>query len=139
GCAVSLAGAFVAKSWWAPAVLLFGTLTCLASGGYLIFAQKSRGLRKSIASYLSWLGKAQGGVIQRAQQIAAQHQQREEAFRRSKDELNEDLRDYRAEGVQLRRAIVQQGDVQKNEYLRGFLIRDSYKQIPGLTPSHVTL
>ena len=71
--------------------------------------------------------------MKRAQQIAFQHQQREEAFRRSKDELNEDLRNYRAEGAQLRRAIVQQGDVQKNEFLRGFLIRDSYKKIAGMT------
>jgi DNA-binding helix-hairpin-helix protein with protein kinase domain len=138
GCALSLAGAFVSWPWY-PAVLIAGAAASLASGGYLIFGQKSRGVRKSVANYLAWLGKAQGGVWQRSQQIALQHQQREEAFRRSKDELNEDLRNYRAEGAQLRRAIVQQGDVQKNEYLRGFLIRDCYKQIPGLTTSHVTL
>jgi DNA-binding helix-hairpin-helix protein with protein kinase domain len=49
------------------------------------------------------------------------------------------LKGYRAEGDQLRKAIVQQGDVQKTDFLRGFLIRDSFSQIPGMTASHVTL
>jgi DNA-binding helix-hairpin-helix protein with protein kinase domain len=111
----------------------------IGAGGYLIFNKRSRELRKSVANYLAWLGKAQSGVLQRARAVAYQQQQREEAFRRSKDELDDDLRSYRSEGSQLRKAILQQGDVQKNDFLRGFLVRDSYKKIPGMTASHVTM
>jgi DNA-binding helix-hairpin-helix protein with protein kinase domain len=134
-CLTCFGGAFVAFPW----LLIAGAAGALGSAGYLLFSQPCRARRKSVVNYLSWLAKAQGGLWKRAQSIAGQHQQREAAFLRSKEELDDDLKGYRAEGDQLRKAIVQQGDVQKTDFLRGFLIRDSFSQIPGMTASHVTL
>jgi DNA-binding helix-hairpin-helix protein with protein kinase domain len=135
GCAISVVGAFTPYI----AILIAGAILSLASAGYLLISQECRARRKSVMNYLSWLSKAQGGLFKRAQTIAGQHQQRESAFLRSKEELDDDLKGYRADGDQLRRVILQHGDVQKSDFLRGFLIRDSYTQIPGMTSSHVTL
>jgi DNA-binding helix-hairpin-helix protein with protein kinase domain len=128
-----LAGAFTLY----PVALIIGVVLTLASGGYLIFNSACRARRKSVENYLSWLAKSGDGLVKRSHAIAIQHQQRESAFRRSKDELDDDLRGYRAEGDQLRKVILQQGDLQKVDFLRGFLIRDSYTQIPAMTESQV--
>jgi DNA-binding helix-hairpin-helix protein with protein kinase domain len=136
GCATCVAGVFTP---YAVGVISVGALVTLASGGYLLFSTACRARRKSVESYLSWLAKAGDGLVKRSQAITIQHQQRELAFRRSKDELDDDLRGYRAEGDQLRKVILQHGDLQKSDFLRGFLIRDSYTQIPGMTTSQVTL
>jgi DNA-binding helix-hairpin-helix protein with protein kinase domain len=135
GCMTCLAGAFALY----PGALIAGAVLTLGSAGYLLFGQPCRARRMSVVNYLSWLANAQGGLAKRAQSIAIQHQQRESAFRRSKEELDDDLRGYRAEGDQLRKVILQHGDVQKSDFLRGFPIRDSYTQISGMTTSHVTL
>jgi DNA-binding helix-hairpin-helix protein with protein kinase domain len=135
GCVTSLVGAFTPYI----GLLIVGAALTLASAGYLLFSQPCRARRKSVINYLSWLAKAGDGLWKRAHAIAAQHQQREAAFRLSKEELDDDLKGYRAEGDQLRKVIVQHGDVQKSDFLRGFLIRDSYTQIPCMTTSHVTL
>jgi DNA-binding helix-hairpin-helix protein with protein kinase domain len=135
GCATCLIGAFTPY----VGVLIAGAAAAVAGAGYMLFSQPCRGRRKSVVNYLKWLANAQDGLARRAQSIAAGHQQRELAFRRSKEELDDDLKGYRAEGDQLRRAILQRGDLQKSDFLRGFLVRDSYTQIPGMTTSHVTL
>jgi DNA-binding helix-hairpin-helix protein with protein kinase domain len=135
GGATCAAGAFVAP--WI--VLIVGAALVLASGGYLLLSSECRARRKSVTGFLSWLAKAQEGLIKRARQTIGQHQQREAAFLRSKEELDDDLKGYHAEGDQLRKVILQHGDVQRSDFLRNYLIRDSYTDIPCMTASHVTL
>ncbi len=121
------------------AALGVGFMLSLAFAVALIAGKQARARRKSVDDFVAWLTKAQEGLFQRGQMIAAQHRQREAAFARSTDELKTAVEQYRTAETNLQSVLVQHRESQKADFLRGYLIRDYYRKVPGLSPSQVIM
>ena len=116
-----------------------GTALSLIFAGLLIASKQARARRKTVDDFKDWLAKAQDGLEQRGQAIAYQHAQREQAFGRANDDLQNALEQYRTADKNLQNVLVQHRESQKSEFLRAYLIRDYYRKIPGLSPSQVIM
>ena len=116
-----------------------GTALSLILAVALVFSEQARARRKSVVDFKDWLAKAQEGLLQRGQMIAFQHNQRETGFQRSTDDLKDALEQYRTAEKNLQNVLVQHREAQKSDFLRGYLLRDYYRKIPGLSPSQVIM
>jgi DNA-binding helix-hairpin-helix protein with protein kinase domain len=134
GLFICLVGAF-----FSPWALLVGTVLTAAGAGYLLANRQSQERRKTAVQLREWLKKSQQGLARHAQAIQLQDQTRRQAFADSTDDLRTEIRRYQAEAPELKKVIIEQGSEQKAEFLRGHLIRDDFRRIPGLTASHVVL
>ncbi|MEX0611288.1 MAG: hypothetical protein WD229_04135, partial [Pirellulales bacterium] len=105
----------------------------------LIFSKQARARRKTVDDFNDWLAKAQEGLLYRGQKVAAEHGQREVAFQRATDDFKNALEHYQTADTNLQNVLVQHREAQKGEFLRGYLIRDYYRKVPGLSPSQVIM
>jgi DNA-binding helix-hairpin-helix protein with protein kinase domain len=105
----------------------------------LVLNKQARERRKSADDYLAWLQKAQQNLAQQAQGILAHHRRREEGFDQSTADLKNEIAILRNAEAGLKDTILTQRENQKADYLRGYAIRDSIRQIPHLTYSQVAM
>ena len=105
----------------------------------LIFGKEAHARRKSAEDFTEWLSKGTQQLENLADAIKKHHTNREAAFDASNDNLKNEIHTYRHAEASLQDSIVNQREMQKADYLRGFSIRDSFQKIPNLTPSHVTM
>ncbi|HVT29024.1 MAG TPA: hypothetical protein VHE81_13495 [Lacipirellulaceae bacterium] len=120
-------------------VLAAGTALSLALAAMLLISKQARAHRKTKDDYDAWLEKAQQMLLRRAQSIEAQFGQREERFNRANEDLKNEIYLYRHAAENLKDVIVQLRESQKSDFLRGFLIRDDWRRIPGLNASEVVM
>jgi DNA-binding helix-hairpin-helix protein with protein kinase domain len=85
------------------------------------------------------LQQGKQGLANLAGAVQAQHRQREAAFDRSTEDVKNEIKIYRNAESSLQDAIVNQREMQKADFLRGFSIRDSIRKIPNLTYSQVAM
>jgi DNA-binding helix-hairpin-helix protein with protein kinase domain len=111
----------------------------LALAAALVFNREARARRKTVDDYSDWLTTARQALAQLAQKTEAEHRQREQAFERATAELKTEIHNYRTADDNLQNVLVRHRESQKADYLRGFLIRDYYRQVPGMTLSHVAM
>jgi DNA-binding helix-hairpin-helix protein with protein kinase domain len=104
----------------------------------LLISRKARAKRKTVDDYDAQLAGLSEGLMQRAQKIALQHEQREAAFQRSTGELKAEIQNYRTADDDLQTVLVRYRESQRADFLRGFLVRDYYRKIP-LNLSQVTM
>ncbi len=116
-----------------------GAVSSLVLAFPLLFGKRARERRKSCQDFLDWLGKGKQQLENLASAIQSQHRLREVAFERSTEDLKNEIKNYRNAETSLQDAIVNQREMQKADYLRGFSIRDSIRKIPNITYSHVAM
>ncbi len=105
----------------------------------LILSKKAKEARQTRNDYEAWLSNSLDTLTKRAQSLEYQYGQREQAFERSRNEFNNEIRMYRTADENIRDVIAQHQEMQKAEFLRQFLIRDYMRQISGLTVSDVAM
>jgi DNA-binding helix-hairpin-helix protein with protein kinase domain len=120
-------------------VLAGCALVSLVVAVALVVNKKAQAIREAREDFESRLGNAIGALSKRAQSIEYQYAQREKVFDRSHAEFQNEIEMYRSASENIRDVIAQHQEVQKSEFLRQYLIRDSMRQIEGLTPSNVTM
>lgn len=123
----------------APGALAGGAVLSLLVAVALIFSKQARARRKTVDDYLAWLSNAQNLLEDRAQAVETQHRQRESAFQRSTDDFKNEIESYRTAEDNLQNVLVQARESQKADFLRLYLLRDYFRKIPGMTPSHVIM
>jgi DNA-binding helix-hairpin-helix protein with protein kinase domain len=119
-------------------VLIGGAVLSLASAAYLIANKASRLIREAAQTLLRSLYKQGESLLKRAKTIDRQQRNRWAVFEESEKDLEQEKRNYRAEGEELARVVVESRHTQMDDYLREHSIRDSCK-IFGLTTSHIAL
>ncbi|MCI0335257.1 MAG: hypothetical protein L0228_18770 [Planctomycetes bacterium] len=134
---------------WAACLLgvILGSAATLATGAALsislgiIFVQskQARTQRQTVDDYEARLGRMQKALFRRAGAVHSQHQQRESAFERATDDFNGEIQNYRNADQNLQSVLVRHRESQRTDYLRGYMIRDYFRKIPGLTISHVAI
>jgi DNA-binding helix-hairpin-helix protein with protein kinase domain len=124
---------------YAAWLLLAGTVLSVLSAVAMMLAKDSRSRRKTVKDYLSRLAVLRDALAQRGQRIEVQHRQREVAFTRANDDLKAEMENYRTAEDNLQSVLVRYRESQRADFLRGFLIRDYYRKISGLTPSQVVM
>jgi DNA-binding helix-hairpin-helix protein with protein kinase domain len=128
-----LASVFVGS----PIILGAGAALSVALATVLILNKKVRAQRQTVDDYESRLGRMHEALLQRANAVQAQHQLREATFERASDDFNSEIQNYRNADQDLKSVLVRYRESQKSDYLRGYLIRDYFRKIPGMTVSHV--
>ncbi|MCA9231950.1 MAG: hypothetical protein KDA57_14980 [Planctomycetales bacterium] len=123
---------------WFPAWLL-GIASLWASTGYLLGAAASRARRKTVEDFQGWLSRATSRLQELAQRVAIGHQQRQKSYDHAIEDFRLEIIRYRAEGDELRKILKEQGSLQKDEFLRKRLIRDSFRDVSGLTRAVVPM
>jgi DNA-binding helix-hairpin-helix protein with protein kinase domain len=119
-------------------VLIGGAVLSLASAGFLLANKTSKSGREKIRTLLRSIYKQGESLLKRARTIDRQHRNRLAVFEESAKDLEDEKRNYRAEGDDLARVIVQSRHTQMDDYLREHSIRESCT-IYGLTQSHITM
>ncbi len=116
-----------------------GAALSLPLGLILIFSKKCRANRSKVADYESRLERRMEGVTKLAAAVELQHKQREAAFERASADWNNEMQFYRNADRDIQSVLARHRQNQIIDYLRGFLIRDYFRKIPGLTMSHVAI
>ncbi len=119
--------------------LAVGAVLSLALAVSLIVGKQARARRKACDDFLEWLQQGKQSLASLAGVVQAQHRQREAAFDRSTEDVKNEIKIYRNAESSLQDAIVNQREMQKADFLRGFSIRDSIRKIPNLTYSQVAM
>ncbi|HEX3598889.1 MAG TPA: hypothetical protein VHU84_02030 [Lacipirellulaceae bacterium] len=105
----------------------------------LIIGKQARARRKTADDFAKWLSDGKQHLENLANAIETQHRLREAGFDRSTEDLKNEIKTYRNAETSLQDAIVNQREMQKSDYLRGYSIRDSVRKIPNLNFSQVTM
>ena len=132
-------GLCLAAAFFSGPLLAAASVLSLVLAGVVIASKQGRARRKTVNEYTAWLARNRIALHQRAQMIEHLHRQREAAFQRYSADLNQEIENFRAEGDKLQDVLAQHREAQKADFLRGFLIRDNARGIPGLTSSQVTI
>jgi DNA-binding helix-hairpin-helix protein with protein kinase domain len=132
--ALALAGAY-----FGTALVAMGAVLSIALALILVMHKTARLRRKTLAENQATLAEGQKKLVRRAEVAEFQHRQRAAAFRQAMDDLQTQLAHYRAEGDALKDVFVHYRELKKEEFLRGFSIRDNYREITALTPSQVAI
>lgn len=119
--------------------LLAGSVLAIALGGILIVDRESKLRRKTVDDFVEWLENGKSQLWRESQAILKKHEQQAENFKRSTDDLTQQVEDYQAEGKALVRVLLEHSDVKKDELLRGSLLRDNIAKVEGMTPSIVAV
>jgi DNA-binding helix-hairpin-helix protein with protein kinase domain len=140
--------AFIVACWMACLVaIILGSPFALGAGAglsivlavVLLVNKAARRNRKTVDDYETRLDEMRLALHRRAETIYAQHQGRESAFERANEDFSTELQNYRTADQDLQSVLVRHRESQKSDYLRGFLIRDEFRKVPGLTISHVAI
>jgi DNA-binding helix-hairpin-helix protein with protein kinase domain len=146
-----LVGGAIAATWagtivgaavggpYAATILLVGTVLSILFALALMIGKQSCARRRTVNDYVARLATMCDALGQRAQRIEAQHRQRESGFQRANGDVLSEIENYRTADQNLQTVIVRYRESQRADFLRGFLIRDYYRQISGLTPSQVIM
>ncbi len=105
----------------------------------LIFGKQAHERRKAREEFTDWLSKSLQQLENLAETIKRQHQLREAGFDTSNDDLKKETYTYHHAEASLQDSIVNQREMQKADYLRGFSIRDNLSTISNVTQSQVTM
>ncbi|MGD9635407.1 MAG: hypothetical protein AB7U97_19160, partial [Pirellulales bacterium] len=116
-----------------------GAALAVISAGYLLAAKPSRASRAEVHKYHLRLRKQAETIKSKARQIDIAHRSRLADFVEPKLELDEERRNYRAEGDELVRVIIGSRHSQLDDFLRNQSIRDNAGTIAGMNLSQVTL
>jgi DNA-binding helix-hairpin-helix protein with protein kinase domain len=116
-----------------------GTALSLLFAAAIVFSKKARERRALNDQYDDRLEKGLQALEQHAQNIEGSYKRREDGFDRSNQDLQQEIHVFRHAEASLQDAIVSQRENQKADYLRQFVIRDNFRQIPNLTPSNVAM
>ncbi len=135
GC---LAGAIIGGANGGIALASAAVLS-LVFAASLTFSKQARARRKAKAEFDAWFQKMHQVLERRAQVVEGNHRQRMDGFDRSNEQLKNEIQLYRTAAENIRDVIVQLRDSQKADFLRSYLIRDYFRNIPGLTVSQVTM
>lgn len=131
---LTIAGFFVS-----PAVAAAGAGLSLVSTAFLLISKSSREIRAQIHKFLLRLKKQADTIRASARRILIAHRTRVTDFEEPRRELEEERKNYRAEGDELVRVIIGSRHSQLDEFLRNQSIRDNASTIAGMTLSKVTL
>ena len=134
---VGLLTTFGGIASWIPYGL--GSLLALGAGGFLIFGKQGKGRREKLEEYDKKLAKLRNHMLQMGHKTTQKYQQRKRQFDANLAELRKTVKRYCSEGDQLKELLKQQTGESKNNYLRGFQIRDHIADIAGLTPSLIPM
>jgi DNA-binding helix-hairpin-helix protein with protein kinase domain len=126
-------------AFYSPWALVAGAVMSTAAAAYLLASKEGKVRRKTVVDFRDWLKKSHLGLARHVQAILMQDEKRRQAFAESTDDLRTEIRRFQTEPADLKKVIIEQGSEQKAEFLRGYLLRDDYRRIPGLTASHVSL
>jgi len=141
------AAAVLAASWilaiggmlGSPAVAATGAGLSLVAAAYLLIYKPSRDVRAQIHKFHQRLKKQADTINKNARRILIAHRTRATEFEEPKRELDDERKNYRAEGDELIRVIIGSRHSQLDEFLRNQSIRDNASTIAGMTLSKVTL
>ncbi len=122
---------------WIPYII--GSLLALGAGGFLLFSKPGKGRREQLADYDKKLAHLRNQMLQMANKTSKKYQQRKKQFDANMMELRNTVKRYCSEGDELKELLRQQTGEHKNNYLRGFIIRDHIADIPGMTTSMIPM
>ncbi|MBX3433558.1 MAG: hypothetical protein KF847_09575 [Pirellulales bacterium] len=131
-------GLCLAGTGWGP-LLAAGTVGSLAAGGYLVFGRPGKERRLAAHDQRAKIDAGYEKATKLSQMIKSRHEQRQAAFDRMSEELKAEAARYLAKGDKLQSVIAESAQIQKAEYLRGFLIGDEWRSIPGMSRNLVTI
>jgi DNA-binding helix-hairpin-helix protein with protein kinase domain len=129
-----LAGAF-----YGSVLVAVGAALSLVLAAVLITNKQARARRKTRSDHQAVINDGTEKLLRRANKVRAQHRQREMAFRRAAEELQTQIAHYRAEENELKDVFIHYRELKKEEFLRGYSIRDNYRIIGGLNQSQVAI
>jgi len=115
------------------------TLIALVATGLLLFGKKGRARRLETRRHIERLSRDYSALDKLSETIEFQHLKRKALFAKSKESMAAEIQRFRAKGEQLRDVFVEHREMQKSDYLRGFIIRDNMRSIPGITNSQVAI
>jgi DNA-binding helix-hairpin-helix protein with protein kinase domain len=127
------------------AAFFSGIATGVAAGasvllaGILLFSKQGRLRRRMEKEKFAELSRYYGTLTRMANTITEQHQQRAAAFAKSVAEYQREMERFRADEEQIRDVLAEYREMQKADYLRGYLIRDYRRSIPGITNSQIAI
>ena len=133
------AACLVAVFLGSTATLAVGTALSIPLAIVLILNKQSRARRQAVDERQTRVLRMREALERRAKAVHSQHQQRETAFERASEDLNNEIQNYRNADQDLQSVLVRHRESQKTDYLRGFPIRGDFRKIPGLTLSHVAM
>ncbi len=134
---VALLTCFGGIAYWTPYVI--GSLLALGAGGFLLFSKPGKGRRAKLADYDRKLAQLRNQMLKMADKTSKKYQQRNKQFDANMAEVRNTVKRYYSEGDELKELLKQQTGAHKNNYLRGFIIRDHIADIPGITASMVPM
>jgi DNA-binding helix-hairpin-helix protein with protein kinase domain len=120
-----------------PIVFGAGAAMSILVGIILIVSKRARERRQTANEFEARLARMRDSLEKRAKSIFAQYQQREAAFDRAAADLNDETGQYRNAEKDLQSVLARHRELQKTDYLRGFMIREHMQKIPGLTMNNV--
>ena len=119
--------------------LIAGAAFSIASGAFLIFSKPGRERRKEVANFQEKMTQIQNRFLQRTRTIVAGFLKRKSEFVNEIAKFNKEFETYEAKGNQLQEVLRLHRMTNKDEFLRKFLIRDHFQQVPGMTSSLVSM
>lgn len=122
-----------------PMVLVAATATSVLAAVYLLLGRRPRECRGPVADWRQTIAAQETAIEKHARTIQVAHRSRLIDFEDASKEFAEELGKYRAEREELAKLVMQNREVQFEDYLRDHSIRDHYREIDGLTPSHVAV
>lgn len=131
--------ATLVAAFFSGAALATGALLSMLIAGVLLFGKRGRARRQEARRHNEWLEQHRSSLAKLADTIEFQHRKREAAFAKSTEDLRAEMGRFRATGDQLRDVFVEHREMQKSDFLRGYLIRDNMRSISGLTNSQVAI
>ncbi len=132
-CVLAVAGI------WHGGALVAGAIGAVGSCGYLLLNEKAKGRRQWVDEKMTILGDKQEKLLKVVRGVAASHAERDQAFGTSVEELKVEIDHYHAEGEDLKKVLKLHSGVQKQDFLRKHLIRDSFGDIRGLKRAMVPM
>jgi DNA-binding helix-hairpin-helix protein with protein kinase domain len=144
---LDVSAAVVVVSWLACLVGAVYSLPALFAGaalsvvgiGVLLGTKRSRASRQHVHAILQSLQNRSATLEKRARRIERDQRIRLAEFQDSVKDLAHEQKNYRAEGDELAKVIVENRHTQLDDFLNEYSIRDNFQKIQGLTQSHVTI
>lgn len=138
-CLASVFVGYMVRGVSGIATLGAGALLSLVFALLLIFLKGSKARRRDCNNSVASLEAIKDRLQKQVKGILAHHEQREQSFQKSNEEIKQKLHLYRTASENLQTVLAQQKEMQKAEYLRGFTLRDCISKIFNLTPSQVVM
>lgn len=135
---VASAAACIGGAFFWP-VLAAGAVGSLATGGLLAFGGPGKGRRSELEQRDAKLNEGLRRLAAEARAVAASHAKLQEDYDAYAANVSTGIGRYKSDTEDMHAILRQLRVEQKEDFLRGYSIRDYRRRIPGLTPQMVAV